>query len=178
MDAYNNYSPLYLPATLAMTYLLAFTLSTCVLVHTLLYHGRTLINGFKRMQVEKDDIHAKLMRSYPEVPDWWYGIAFVTFFSCAIIAMEVWKTGVPVWALLLAVLLPVVYVLPSGFIYAMTGQSVSITIYHFTTRDLTVDTTHRSRSISSPKLFPAHCCLETLWQIWLVAYLVATPTHH
>ena len=128
MDAYNNYSPLYLPATLAMTYLLAFTLSTCVLVHTLLYHGRTLINGFKRMKVEKDDIHAKLMRNYPEVPDWWYGIAFITFFALAIVAMEVWHTGVPVWALLLAVILPVVYVLPSGFNYAMTGQSVSIAI--------------------------------------------------
>ena len=128
MDAYNNYSPLYLPATLAMTYLLAFTLSTCVLVHTLLYHGRTLINGFKRMKVEKDDIHAKLMRNYPEVPDWWYGVAFVTFFACAIVAMEVWKTGVPVWALLLAVLLPVIYVLPSGFIYAMTGQTASVTV--------------------------------------------------
>lgn len=128
MDAYNNYSPLYLPATLAMTYLIAFTLSTCVLVHTLLYHGRALINGFKRIQIEKDDIHAKLMRSYPEVPDWWYGVAFITFFSCAIVAMEVWKTGVPIWALVLAVLLPVVYVLPSGFIYAMTGQSVGIAI--------------------------------------------------
>jgi hypothetical protein len=68
------------------------------------------------------------MRNYPEVPDWWYGVAFVTFFACAIIAMEVWKTGVPVWALLLAVLLPVVYVLPSGFIYAMTGQSVGVTV--------------------------------------------------
>jgi len=127
MDAYNNYSPLYIPATLAMTYLLAFMLATCLLVHTLLYHGRTLLNGFKRMKVEKDDIHAKLMRNYPEVPDWWYGVAFVTFFACAIIAMEVWKTGVPVWALLLSVLLPVVYVLPSGFIFAMTSQTVGVT---------------------------------------------------
>ena len=126
LDAYNNYSPLYLPAALAMTYLLAFALSTAVLVHTLLYHGHALVNGFKRMRVEKDDIHAKLMRNYPEVPDWWYGVAFVTFFACAIIAMEVWKTGVPVWALLLSVLLPVVYILPSGFIYAMTGQTVSL----------------------------------------------------
>lgn len=30
----------------------------------------------------------------------------------------------PVWALLLSVLLPIIYVLPSGFIYAMTGQAV------------------------------------------------------
>ena len=30
----------------------------------------------------------------------------------------------PIWALLLSVLLPIIYVLPSGFIYAMTGQAV------------------------------------------------------
>ena len=123
--AYEAYSPLYLPATYAATYLLAFALSTCVIVHTVLYHGRALLNGLKRIKVEKDDIHAKLMRNYPEVPDWWYLGFFCVFFGLAIVAMEVWHTGVPVWALLLAVLLPVVYVLPNGFIYAMTGQGVS-----------------------------------------------------
>lgn len=73
-----------------MTYLLAFTLSTCVIVHTFLYHGRTLLNGFKKMRVEQDDIHAKLMRNYPEVPDWWYLISFCVFFSLAVVAVEVW----------------------------------------------------------------------------------------
>jgi hypothetical protein len=89
LTAYQEYSPLYLPATYAMTYLLAFALTTCVLVHTLLYHGRTLINGWKRINVEPDDIHAKLMRSYPEVPDWWYGLSLAIFFCCTIIAVEV-----------------------------------------------------------------------------------------
>ena len=87
--AYYAYSPLYLPATYAMTYLLAFALSTCVLVHTALYHGKTLVNGFKRIRVEPDDIHAKLMRNYPEVPEWWYATAFCFFFSIAVIAVEV-----------------------------------------------------------------------------------------
>ncbi|KAF5355190.1 hypothetical protein D9756_005674 [Leucocoprinus leucothites] len=118
IEAYNNYSPLYLPATYAMTYLLAFALSTCVIVHTLLYHGRTLLNGLKKMRVETDDIHAKLMRNYPEVPDW----------CLAVIAVEVWNTQVPVWALVLAVILPVIYILPSGFIYAMTGQGITLNI--------------------------------------------------
>ncbi|KAF8954190.1 OPT oligopeptide transporter [Flammula alnicola] len=126
--AYYAYSPLFLPATYAVTYLLAFALSTCVIVHTLLYHGRTLLNGMKKIRVEADDIHAKLMRGYPEVPDWWYMIAFCVFFSLAIVAMEVWHTDVPVWALLLSVMLPVVYVLPSGFIYAMTGQGITLNI--------------------------------------------------
>jgi len=124
-DAYYQYSPLYLSASYAMTYMLAFALSTAVLVHTALYHGRTLINGVKRIRIEADDIHAKLMRNYPEVPDWWYAIAFCVFFSLGIVAVEVWNTDVPVYVLLLSVLLPIIYVLPSGFIYAMTGQGVS-----------------------------------------------------
>ncbi|KII95597.1 hypothetical protein PLICRDRAFT_98128 [Plicaturopsis crispa FD-325 SS-3] len=128
VTAYEQYSPLYLPAMYAMTYLLAFALSTCVIVHTALYHGRSLWNGFKRIRVEPDDIHAKLMRNYPEVPDWWYATVFVVFFCLAIVAVEVWDTKVPVWALLLAVALPIMYVLPSGFIYAMTGQGISLNL--------------------------------------------------
>ncbi|KZT27098.1 oligopeptide transporter [Neolentinus lepideus HHB14362 ss-1] len=128
LTAYEEYSPLYLPATYAVTYLLAFALTTCVIVHTILYHGRSLLNGIKRIRIEKDDIHAKLMRNYPEVPDWWYMTAFVLFFSLAIVAVEVWHTGVPVWALVLSVLLPIIYVLPSGFIYAMTGQGITLNL--------------------------------------------------
>lgn len=89
LEAYNNYSPLYLPATYAMTYLLAFALSTCVIVHTALYHGKSLWNGVKKMRLEQDDIHAKLMRNYPEVPDWWYASAFILFFCLAVVAVEV-----------------------------------------------------------------------------------------
>lgn len=87
--AYEEYSPLYLPAAFAMTYLIAFALSTNVIVHTLLYHGRTLLNGFKRIHLEEDDIHFKLMQNYPEVPEWWYGSVFVVFFGLAIVAAEV-----------------------------------------------------------------------------------------
>jgi OPT family small oligopeptide transporter len=128
LTAYEEYSPLYLPAAFSITYLLAFALSTCVIVHTLLYHGRTLLYGFKRIRLEDDDIHFKLMQNYPEVPDWWYGSVFVFFFCMAIVAAEVWHTGMPVWALLLSVMLPIIYVLPSGFIYAMTGQAISINL--------------------------------------------------
>ncbi|KAF8577241.1 OPT superfamily oligopeptide transporter [Ramaria rubella] len=128
LTAYDAYSPLYLPATYIITYLLAFALSTCVIVHTVLYHGRTIVDGIMRVRVEEDDIHAKLMRNYPEVPDWWYATCLAFFFSLAILAVKIWPTGVPVWALLLAILLPVIYILPSGFIYAVTGQSISINL--------------------------------------------------
>ncbi|KAF8700923.1 hypothetical protein AX14_000602 [Amanita brunnescens Koide BX004] len=126
--AYSEYSPLFLPATYAMGYLLAFALSTCLVTHTLLYHGRTLLNGLKRNGLEADDIHAKLMRIYPGVPDWWYLTVFCTSFSLAIVSVEVWNIGMPVWSLILSILLQVIYVLPSGFIYALTAQGVPMNL--------------------------------------------------
>ena len=87
--AYNHYSPLYLSTTYAMTYLLSFALSTCALVHTALYHGKSLIDGVRKIRGENDDIHAKLMRNYREVPDWWYFMVFIFFFCVAVIAVKV-----------------------------------------------------------------------------------------
>lgn len=48
-----------------MTYLFVFTLSTCILSHMILHHDRSLWKVMKNIRVEHD-IHAKLMRNYPE----------------------------------------------------------------------------------------------------------------
>ena len=89
LTAYEAYSPLYLPAAYAMTYLIAFGLSAALLVHTALYHGRTLMNGMQNVRAERDDVHARLMRAYPEVPDWWYVATFAVFFSMCVVCVEV-----------------------------------------------------------------------------------------
>jgi hypothetical protein len=74
--AYQDYSPLYLSASFMMTYMLAIALATCAITHTILYHGPKIVKSFKAADIEKDDVHAKLMRAYPEVPMW-----FVLLFS-------------------------------------------------------------------------------------------------
>ncbi|KAF8522157.1 OPT oligopeptide transporter [Hysterangium stoloniferum] len=126
--AYADYSPLYLPATYVIGYLLAIALSTCVLTHTILHHGRSVINNIRNVSVEEDDVHAKLMRHYPEVPNWWYATCVAFFFSVAVLSIKIWPTGMPIWSLCLAVMLPVIYILPSGFIYAFTGQTVTLNL--------------------------------------------------
>jgi len=78
------------------------------------------------MKTEDDDIHAKLMRYYPEVPDWWYGCVFVAFFLMGLFPIALYPTGIPFWSLFVAIVFPFVYVLPAGFVYAYTAQSVSI----------------------------------------------------
>jgi len=125
LSNYEAYSALYLPGPYAMNFLLAFVLSTALLVHTALYHSRTVYNVIKRVQTEEEDVHAKLMRSYPEVPDTWYLSIFLVFFTMSVIPIVVWRTDIPVWALALSVLVPVLYLIPCGFILAVTGQLVA-----------------------------------------------------
>ena len=122
--AYDEYSPLFLPATFSVAYLVGFALLPCIIIHTLLYHGRALLNGLKR-DVEADDVHAKLMRHYHDVLYWWYLILFCVPFALAVVVVEVRDTRIPVWSLALSIALAAIYVLPAGFIYALTGLEVS-----------------------------------------------------
>ena len=128
LSNYEAYSALYLPGPYAIIYFLAFALSTALLVHTALYHSRMVYNGIKREKIEEEDVHAKLMRAYPEVPNSWYASICLVFFLTAIVAIEVWPTDMPAWALALSVLVPVIYLIPCGLIYAVTSQMVLINL--------------------------------------------------
>ncbi len=128
LSNYEAYSALYLPGPYAIVYLLAFALSTAMLVHTVLYHSRAIYDRIKRVQTEDEDVHAKLMRVYPEVPDSWYAGICLAFFIMAIVAIEVWPTDMPVWALALSLLIPALYLIPCGFIFAVTGQPTNVNL--------------------------------------------------
>jgi hypothetical protein len=124
VTAYDEYSPLYLPIRFAFTYFLAFAMFTCVLVHAALHHGSTVYNALLGKKGEEDDIHQKLMQAYPEVSGWIYFALSTTTFSLSIIATQVWNTGTPFWVTMLAVMLPIIYILPTMFLYANTGITV------------------------------------------------------
>lgn len=87
--AYAEYSPLYLPITYATVYGLAFALSTASIVHTIIYHGKDILDQAKNVRGASEDVHAKLMRNYPEVPDWWYWAYLVLFTALSIITISV-----------------------------------------------------------------------------------------
>ncbi|WVQ85592.1 OPT family small oligopeptide transporter [Cryptococcus sp. DSM 104549] len=126
--AYAEYSPVYLSASFSMTFMVAFALSTALIVHTALYHGPRIYRAVRNVKTEADDIHMKLMNKYPEVPDWWFLVLFVMVFVFAVVSIEVFHTGLPVWGYLISVLLPFIYVIPAAFIYAMTSQQIAINL--------------------------------------------------
>jgi len=127
-QAYIDYSHLYLPLNYAIVYMVSFALYACALVHTVLYYGPALLSGLRGAKIEEDDIHAKLMNNYPEVPDWWYGTVFIIFFVMGMLAIALSHTDVPIWSLLVGLLFPLLYMIPSGFVYAYTGQPVMINV--------------------------------------------------
>lgn len=73
---YEQYSPLFLSTTFALSYGLSFASITATLMHTLLYFRKQIWVQSRRAMSEQPDIHARLMSRYPQVPEWWYGLIF------------------------------------------------------------------------------------------------------
>jgi hypothetical protein len=133
-DGYVAYSMLFMSTTYATVYALSFTRASAAIVHTIIYNGKDIYLKFRNAHTELEDVHAKLMRNYPEVPDWWYWGVFVVFTAMGIatievrlryplerqnalliiheILLQVYETQLPIWAFLLSLLVVAAYILP------------------------------------------------------------------
>ena len=72
LEAYKAYSPLFLSTSFAITYGLGFALVTATLIHAFFYYRKRAWVYARRSLSQHDDLHARLMSVYQEVPDWWY----------------------------------------------------------------------------------------------------------
>lgn len=79
IQAYQEYSPLFLSGSFAIAYGLSFASITSTLTHTFLYYRQQIWTQARRSLSEQPDIHARLMSVYREVPDSWYMIIFGSF---------------------------------------------------------------------------------------------------
>ncbi|RIA90001.1 oligopeptide transporter OPT family [Glomus cerebriforme] len=124
ITAYEEYSPIYLSTTFAMSYLYSFALITAVMSHVALFHGEEIWKRFRASRnEEEEDIHCKLMNVYPEVPNWWYSILYVIMFIVAIILGYITVAHLPWWGMILSVMLSTIFVLPIGVIQAISGST-------------------------------------------------------
>jgi OPT family small oligopeptide transporter len=119
--AYQSYSPMFLPAGYAITFGVAFANLSGIFFHIGLYHGRDLWQQWKG--TSKPDVHARLMANYKAVPWWWFATVTALMFVLSVVTNEVWKTGLPAWAVLVAFIMPMIYFIPVGIIKAITNIS-------------------------------------------------------
>ncbi|KAK3218773.1 hypothetical protein Dsin_012743 [Dipteronia sinensis] len=125
IDAYNSYGKLYLSPLFALSIGSGFARFTATLTHVALFHGSDILKQSRSaVKNAKLDIHAKLMKSYKQVPEWWYYILLLGSTVISLLMCFVWKKDVqlPWWGMLFAIFLAWVVTLPIGVIQATTNQ--------------------------------------------------------
>lgn len=125
-EAFNNYSELYLPSALTVSYILSFASVTAVLVHVGLFHGKQIWRQMRSNPLHSNDVHMRLMTKYKETPFYWYLAVFLVAFGMGIGACEGWATDLPWWAFIVAIVIGVVFLLPIGTIMAISNQEVGL----------------------------------------------------
>ncbi|RKP26649.1 OPT oligopeptide transporter protein-domain-containing protein [Syncephalis pseudoplumigaleata] len=122
------YSDLRMSPLFAFSYGTAFLIITSTLTHVFLYYRHSIYRQFKASRKEKEDIHTRLMRAYPDVPISWYVGIFVVMLVAAIVVCEVYPIGLPWWGLLVALLVSAVLVLPIGIIQAVSNNRIGLNV--------------------------------------------------
>lgn len=123
--AYNSYGKLYLSPLFALAIGSGFARFTATITHVILFHGSDIWRQSKSaMNNVKLDIHARLMKKYKEVPQWWFLILLVGSVALSLLMSFVWKEDVqlPWWGMLFAFGLAWFVTLPIGVIQATTNQ--------------------------------------------------------
>ncbi|CAF3957162.1 unnamed protein product [Adineta steineri] len=126
--AYHHYGPIRMTPIFAFSYAISFAAISAVIVHTILYQGKSIIKQFRSsLKDDTGDIHAKLMSHYKEAPAWWYYILFALAFGLAAIVCH-FGDLMPWYFLFVAVAISFIFLLPTGIVAAVTNQSIGLNV--------------------------------------------------
>ncbi|GJJ70077.1 hypothetical protein EMPS_02426 [Entomortierella parvispora] len=125
--AYEAYGPVRIPMSTAMSMGLGFAVLSATCTHTVLYHGRDLKDFLTSGIWGREDVHTRMMRAYPEVPDLWYQILMIVMTLMTVITLAV-NGYMPWWGSLLAIGLNLIFIIPIGIITAVTNQTPMLNI--------------------------------------------------
>ncbi|CAN6479013.1 unnamed protein product [Victoria cruziana] len=125
VTAYDGYGKLYLSPLFALSIGSGFARITATMTHVLLFHGSDIWRQSKTaMYKAKLDIHARLMKNYKEVPQWWFLVLLIGSIVLSLVMSFIWEDEVqlPWWGMVFAFALAFIVTLPIGVIQATTNQ--------------------------------------------------------
>ena len=134
--AYQAYSPVYIaPSSITMYYYFFATYAATVSYAILYHHNdialgfRSLVRSFKKEKTNDfEDVHTRMMSNYKEVPEWWYLILNIVAIVLGVAAVAAWPTETSVGVVFFGIGLALVFVIPTGIIYATTGMEVEFNV--------------------------------------------------
>ncbi|KAJ4150568.1 hypothetical protein LMH87_011313 [Akanthomyces muscarius] len=153
---YKAYSAPYMTAGNSLVYGFFFAVYSAIVTHVVLYHRYEISMGFKNLwqglkwgkkkgtstevadgaaddtiranEGEYQDVHNRLMAAYPEVSEWWYFGVLVISIVFGVVGIAVWPTYTSVGTVFYGILLCLVFVVPCGIVYAMTGIEITLNV--------------------------------------------------
>ncbi|KAK7990274.1 OPT oligopeptide transporter [Apiospora arundinis] len=158
VDKYQAYSPAYMAAGNLVIYIAFFALYTASLTYIALNHWfevtmgfKNLFNSFRRRRRRRSsskstrkggqegdaadetrgryqDVHNRLMRRYPEVPEWWYAVCLVVAIAFGVAGVAAYPTQTTPGVVFYGLVLCLVFIIPVGIIKSMTGVEVTLNV--------------------------------------------------
>ncbi|CAL5193483.1 unnamed protein product [Lathyrus oleraceus] len=134
MESYNNYSKIHLSITFAFQYGLMFAALTSTISHVILFHGKMILQMWKRTTSELKhlgDVHTRIMkRNYEQVPEWWFVTILILMVMMALVSCEGFgkQLQLPWWGILLSLSIALVFTLPIGVIEATTNARTGLNV--------------------------------------------------
>ncbi|PHH83025.1 hypothetical protein CDD82_3937 [Ophiocordyceps australis] len=186
---YSAYSPPFLGAGNIVIYMFFFGIYTSTLTYALLYHRHEIVMGFKalfgRLRPNKPckdepllDVHNRLIKAYPPVPEWWFVICLVVALGFGVAAIAAWDTHTSPGVVFYGLALCVVFVIPVGIIKAMTGIEVTLNVLAEFVGGSFVD--GNALAMNYFKSFGYVTCAHAIWfsNDFKLAHYVKIPPRH
>ncbi|KAK6906070.1 OPT family small oligopeptide transporter [Kwoniella mangroviensis CBS 8507] len=126
--AYETAKPLLLTPYFAITYGLSFAALSSVLVHVWLWHRDEIKEALSKRGHDLNDVHNKLMRSYLPVPSSWYVGLLGVNFGAAVILVKTTPLQMPIWALVLAMAIATIFLVPVGIVAAVSNTQIGLNV--------------------------------------------------
>ncbi|KAF9995526.1 hypothetical protein BGZ80_007482, partial [Entomortierella chlamydospora] len=119
-----NMAPMY-----ALGFMYNFVSLAACCSYVYFFHRHTLWAAWKgAVSSKEEDIHTKMMRVYPEVPQSWYLGFYIVMGGLSIYVCEAYGTQLPWWGLLLALFIGIILALPIGVMQAVTGFAPGLNV--------------------------------------------------
>ncbi|KAI3897021.1 hypothetical protein MKX03_015845 [Papaver bracteatum] len=130
MPKYQEQGHINLSMFFALTYGFGFATIASTLTHVGFFYGREIYERFRLSYKGKMDIHTRLMKRYPEVPNWWFHVLLAATVVVSLLLCTVLKDQVqmPWWGLLFSCALAFIFTLPISIITATTNQTPGLNI--------------------------------------------------
>ncbi|KAK8580443.1 hypothetical protein V6N13_143537 [Hibiscus sabdariffa] len=130
VQEYGRLGPVHLSTFFAISYGFGFATIASTITHVALFYGREIYSRYRASSREKADVHTRLMRTYKDIPSWWFYLLLAVSILAGLALSIFLKKDVqmPWWGLIFAAALAFFFTLPVSIITATTNQTPGLNI--------------------------------------------------